>query len=89
METAALLRQEHERHPSSEPMFIHPGIQKPYAPAMMRLLHQKIIKKAGLEHICLEDLRHTVTVQALESKAEAKAVWVPSGHPRPYTTRYA
>lgn len=70
-ETAALLRQEHNHHPSSELMFIHPGTRKPYAPTMVHLLHQPIIEKAGLDHTCFEDLRHTVAVHALESKIEA------------------
>lgn len=88
-ETVALLRQEHNRHPSSEAMFVHPGTRKPYAPTMMRLLHQRIIEKAGLDHIRFEDLRHTVAVHALESKIEAKTVSALLGHTRPYTTRYA
>ena len=33
-EMVALLRQEHNRHPSSEAMFVHPGTRKPYAPTM-------------------------------------------------------
>jgi Site-specific recombinase XerD len=88
-ETVALLRQEHNRHPSSEAMFVHPGTRKPYAPTMVRLLHQRIIEKAGLDHIRFEDLRHTVAVHALESKIEAKTVSALLGHTRPYTTRYA
>lgn len=88
-DTIALLRQEHNRHPSSEAMFVHPGTRKPYAPAMVRLLHQRIIEKAGLDHIRFEDLRHTVAVHALESKMEAKTVSALLGHTRPYTTRYA
>jgi integrase len=88
-ETVVLLRQEHNRHPSSEAMFVHPGTRKPYAPAMVRLLHQRIMEKAGLDHIRFEDLRHTVAVHALESKTEAKTVSRLLGHTRPYTTRNA
>lgn len=88
-DTIALLRQEHNRHPSSQAIFVHPGTRKPYAPAMVRLLHQRIIEKAGLDHIRFEDLRHTVAVHALESKMEAKTVSALLGHTRPYTTRYA
>ncbi|MET0018354.1 tyrosine-type recombinase/integrase [Oscillibacter sp.] len=84
IDTIALLRQEHNRHPSSEAIFVHSGTRKPYAPAMVRLLHQRIIEKAGLDHIRFEDLRHTVAVHALESKTEAKTVSALLGHTRPY-----
>ena len=29
---------------------MHPGTQKPYTPAMVRMFHKKITEKAGLEH---------------------------------------
>lgn len=66
-----------------------PRHAKPYAPTMVRLLYQRIIEKAGFDHIRFEDLRHTVAVHALESKMETKAVSALLGHTRPYTTRYA
>ena len=62
---------------------MHPGTRKPYAPAMVSLLHQRIIEKEGLDHIRFEDLRHTVAVHALESKTEAKTVSRLLGHTRP------
>jgi len=34
--TVTELEKEHEKHPSSEVMFIHPGTLKPYSPAMLR-----------------------------------------------------
>ena len=86
-EIAALLRQEHNCHPSSELMFMHPGTQKPYAPAMVRAFHQRIIETAGLEHLRFEDLRHTVAVHALQNGREVRVLSAQLGHSRPSMTR--
>lgn len=86
-ETAALLRQEHDRHPSSELMFMHPGTNKPYTPAMVRTFHQKIIEKAGLESLRFKDLRHTVAVHALQNCDAIGALSERLGHSRPAITR--
>lgn len=56
--TVEQLVQEHEKHPSSEAMFIHPGTLKPYSPEMIRLLHKRVLERAGLEHISFKNLRH-------------------------------
>lgn len=86
-EAAALLRQEHDRHPSSELIFMHPGTQKPYTPAMVRAFHQRIIETAGLEHLRFEDLRHTVAVHALQNGREVRVLSAQLGHSRPTITR--
>ena len=62
-----LLTEEYVRHSSSHCMFLHPGTRKPYSPNMARRLHNKIIEKAGLEHLRFLDLRHTCAALALES----------------------
>ncbi|MEG1756815.1 MAG: site-specific integrase [Clostridia bacterium] len=85
--TVALLRQEHDRHPSSELMFMHPGTQKPFTPAMVRMFHQRIIEKAGLEPLRFEDLRHTAAVHALQNGDAVGALSVQLGHSRPSMTR--
>ncbi len=54
-----LLNAEHTKHPSSPWMFIHPVSLKPYSPNMVRLMHEKILRKSGLHHIRFLDLRHT------------------------------
>ena len=86
-ETVALLRQEHNRNPSSELMFMHPGTQKPFTPAMVRMFHQRIIEKAGLEHLRFEDLRHTAAVHALQNGKEVRGLSEQLGHSRPSMTR--
>lgn len=86
-ETAALLRQEHGRHPSNELIFMHPGTQKPYTPAMVRAFHQRIIETAGLEHLRFEDLRHTVAVHALQNGRKVRVLSAQLGHSRPSMTR--
>lgn len=86
-EAAALLRHEHDLHPSSELIFMHPGTQKPYTPAMVRAFHQRIIEKAGLEHLRFEDLRHTVAVHALQNGKETRVLSAQLGHSRPSMTR--
>lgn len=37
--------QAHEKHPSSEVMFIHPGTLKPYSPEMIRLLCKRALER--------------------------------------------
>lgn len=70
----ALLEQEHLRHPSSPYMFPHPGTQKPYSPNMVRLLHNRIIERSGLDHIRFTDLRHTFAVLTLQEGVELSAL---------------
>ena len=65
-EAVEQLKLEHGKHPSSELMFIHPGALKPYSPAMVRLLHRRILEKAELAHIPFKDLRHTYAALAME-----------------------
>lgn len=86
-ETVALLRQKHNRNPSSELMFMHPGTQKPFTPAIVRMFHQRIIEKAGLEHLRFEDLRHTAAVHALQNGKEVRGLSEQLGHSRPSMTR--
>ena len=81
------LAQEHEKHPSSEAMFIHPGTLKPYSPNMARLLHKRVLEHAGLEHIRFEDLRHTSAVIALDAGQDVHAVSARLGHTRPARTK--
>lgn len=53
-----LLIREHDKHPSSPLMFMHPATLKPYSPQMVRRMHDEIIKEAGIDHIRYVDLRH-------------------------------
>lgn len=85
--TVEQLIREHEKHPSSEVMFIHPGTLKPYSPGMIRLLHKRVLEQAGLEHISFKNLRHTCVIQALESRQNVKAVSALLGHTRAYVTQ--
>ena len=85
--TVTELQKEHEKHPSSEVMFIHPGTLKPYSPAMIRLLHQRVLKQAGLPHVRFVDLRHTYVVLALRSGKEVKEISAELGHTRVTETR--
>lgn len=80
--TVEQLIREHEKHPSSEAMFIHPGTLKPYSPGMIRLLHARVLERAGLEHISFKNLRHTCIVQALENKQNVKTLSAMLGHTR-------
>lgn len=86
-EAAEQLKLEHRKHPSSEVMFIHPGTLKPYSPAMVRLLHQRILEQAGLDHIPFKDLRHTYAVLAMEKGCTLKELAANLGHTRVRTTR--
>ena len=68
-------------------MFIHPGTLKPYSPAMIRLLHQRVLEWAGLPYIRFVDLRHTYVVQALQSGKELREISAELGHTRARETR--
>lgn len=83
----AELQKEHKKHPSSEVMFIHPGTLKPYSPAMIRLLHERVLERAGVPHIRFVDLRHSYVVQALHAGKELKEVSAELGHTRVTETR--
>ena len=85
--TVEQLIREHEKHPSSEAMFIHPGTLKPYSPGMIRLLHKRVLEQAGLEHISFKNLRHTCVVRALENKQNVKTLSAMLGHTRASVTR--
>ena len=54
---------------------------------MVRAFHQRIIEKAGLEHLRFEDLRHTVAVHALQNGREVRVLSAQLGHSRPTITR--
>ena len=86
-EAVELLRMEHARHPSNPLMFMHPATQKPYSPQMVRRMHNKIIKEAGLDHIRFADLRHTCAVLALQNGMDAREVSQMLGHFRTSMTR--
>ena len=64
-------------------MFPHPGTGKPYSRTMIRNLHSKILEKAGIDHIRLEDLRHTFAIQSLQGGMAAKELSAILGHTRP------
>ncbi len=85
--TVKQLMQEHEKHPSSEAMFIHPGTLKPYSPEMIRLLHNRVLDRAGLEHISFKNLRHTCVVRALESGQDVRELSALLGQTRASVTR--
>lgn len=87
MYTVKELQKEHEKHPSSEVMFIHPGTLKPYSPAMIRLLHDRVLARAGLPHIRFVDLRHSYVVQALHSGNELSEISAELGHTRARETK--
>lgn len=57
-EVIDLLIREHDKHPSSPLMFMHPATLKPYSPQMVRRMHKEIIREAGIDHIRFTDLRH-------------------------------
>lgn len=86
--TVEQLIQEHEKHPSSEVMFIHPGTLKPYSPEMIRLLHKRVLERAGLKHISFKNLRHTCAVRALEAGQDKKTLSAMLGHTRPTVTQH-
>lgn len=85
--TVTELQKEYKKHPSSGIMFIHPGTLKPYSPSMIRLLHQRVLERAGLPHIRFADLRHTYVVQAMRSGKKLKEISAELGHTRARETR--
>lgn len=86
-EMVDLLIREHDKHPSSPLMFMHPATLKPYSPQMVRRMHNEIIKEAGLDHIRFTDLRHTCAILALKNGTDAKELARMLGHYRPTITR--
>ncbi len=82
-QTIQLLEKEHQKHPSNPWMFPHSGTGKPYSRTMIRNLHSKILEKAGIDHIRLEDLRHTFASQSLQGGMAAKELSAILGHTRP------
>ena len=54
---------------------------------MVRRMHNKIIKEAGLDHIRFADLRHTCAVLALQNGMDAREVSQMLGHFRTSMTR--
>lgn len=85
--TVEQLVQEHEKHPSSEAMLIHPGTLKPYSPQMIRQLHKRVLERAGLEHISFKNLRHTCVVRALGGRQNVRKLSALLGHTKAYVTR--
>lgn len=81
-QTVRLLEAEHQKHPNNSWMFPHPGTGKPYSRTMIRRIHDKILKKAGIDHIRLEDLRHTFAIHSLQSGMKAKKLSAILGHTR-------
>lgn len=81
-QTVKLLGEEHRKHPNNPWMFPHPGTGKPYSRTMIRRLHDKILEKAGIDHIRLEDLRHTFAIRSLQSGMKAKELSAILGHTR-------
>lgn len=77
-----LLEEEHQKHPSNPWMFPHPGTGKPYSRTMIRRIHDKILEKAGIDHIRLEDLRHTFAIHSLQGGMKAKELSAILGHTR-------
>lgn len=77
-----LLEEEHRKHLSIPWMFPHPGTGKPYSRTMIRRLHDKILEKAGIDHIRLEDLRHTFAIHSLQGGVKAKELSAILGHSR-------
>ena len=86
-EVVDLLIREHNKHPSSPLMFMHPATLKPYSPQMVRRMHNEIIKEAGIDRIRFTDLRHTYAVLSLRNGMEAKELAQMLGHYRPTITR--
>ena len=86
-EVIDLLIREHDKHPSSPLMFMHPATLKPYSPQMVRRMHDEIIKQAGIDHIRYVDLRHTCAILALKNGMDTKELARMLGHYRPTITR--
>lgn len=81
-QTVRLLEAEHQKHPNNPWMFPHPGTGKPYSRTMIRRLHDKILEKAGIDHIRLEDLRYTFAIRSLQGGMKAKELSAILGHTR-------
>ncbi len=71
---------EHEKHPDSPYMFPSPRTGEMYHPDSIKNLHEKILKRAGLEHLRLHDLRHTFATLALQNGVDIKTVSGMLGH---------
>lgn len=82
------LEQEHRKHPSSDIMFIHPGTLKPYSPAMLRRLHQKVLDHAQIPAIHFRDLRHTCAIRNLEAGRSLKEVSSELGRNPDFVTKH-
>lgn len=81
-QTVRLLEAEHQKHFNNPWMFPHPGTGKPYSRTMIRRLHDKILEKAGIDHIRMEDLRHTFAIHSLQGGMKAKELSAILGHTR-------
>lgn len=68
-------------------MFIHPGTLRPYSPEMIRLLHKRVLERAGLEHISFKNLRHTYVIRALGRGEDARTLSAVLGHTRASVAR--
>ena len=88
-DVTVLLTWEHEKHPSSPFLFIHPGTRKPFSPPMVRRMHNEITQKAGLHHVRFLDLRHTYAVNALQNGIEVQELSQILGHVRASRTQQA
>lgn len=71
---------EHEKHPDSPYLFASPRTGEMYHPDSVANLHKKMLKRAGLEHIRLHDLRHTFATLALQNGVDIKTVSGMLGH---------
>ena len=71
---------EHANHPDSPYLFASPRTGEMYHPDSIVNLHQKILKKAGLEPVRLHDLRHTFATLALQNGVDIKTVSGMLGH---------
>lgn len=59
--TVELLKQGHDQHHDNPYMFPSPVTGGMYGPDCVGRIHQKLLKRAGIEHIRFHDLRHTYT----------------------------
>ncbi len=71
---------EHEKHPDNPCMFPSPRTGEMYHPDSIKNLHEKILKRAGLEHLRLHDLRHTFATLALQNGVDIKTISGMLGH---------